>query len=230
MLTIVDLAGSERLSKSGSEGLRLNEAKTINKSISSLGNCIAALSEGNNMSHVPFRDSKLTRLLTDSLGGKSKTCMYACIGPSLLNYDETFSTLLFATRAMNVRTHATLNENIDYKLTGSSEGIIQRNLLLETHNNQLKHELDQLRSKVQSSPSPIMGDNSYIASSLLHDECKCEEKHKELISKFTHMIQYLQGEIARLNIVIANLQNDSPNVLQKLLAIPELRDQIQKYL
>jgi hypothetical protein len=207
LLTIVDLAGSERLSKSGSEGLRLNEAKTINKSISALGNCIAALAEGNNINHVPFRDSKLTRLLTDSLGGNSKTCIYACIGPALINYDESYSTLLFATRAMNVRTHAKVNENVDFKITGSSDGIIQRNLLLETHNHQLRQELDQLKNKIQFSPSPIMGENSYMANSLMHEECKCEEKQRELVAKFTHMIQYLQGEIARLNIIIANLQN-----------------------
>lgn len=232
LLTIVDLAGSERLSKSGSEGLRLNEAKTINKSISALGNCVAALAEGSNMSHVPFRDSKLTRILTDSLGGNSKTCMYACIGPTLLNYDETYSTLLFATRAMKVRTHVKINENVDFKINACTEGIIQRNLLLETHNHQLKQELDQLKNKIQFSPSPIMGDNSYIANSLMHEECRCEEKQKELVSKFTHMIQYLQGEIARLNVVIANMQNEQQGggVLARLMAIPEVREKIEKYL
>ena len=230
-LTIVDLAGSERLSKSGSEGLRLNEAKTINKSISALGNCIAALAEGNAISHVPFRDSKLTRLLTDSLGGNSLTCIYACVGPSLLNYDETYSTLLFATRAMHVRTHARVNENVDYKLSGNTEGIIQRNLLLETHNHLLTQELNQLRNKAQTSPSPIVGDNSYLASSLMHEECKCEEKQKELVSRFTHMIQYLQGEIARLNVVIANLQNHNANtILERLLEVPELKEKIERYL
>jgi hypothetical protein len=231
ILTIVDLAGSERLSKSGSEGLRLNEAKTINKSISALGNCIAALADGSNISHVPFRDSKLTRLLTESLGGNSKTCMYACVGPTLLNYDETYSTLLFATRAMKVRTHVKINENVDFKLNSGSEGIIKRNMLLETHNNQLRQELDQLKNKIQFSPSPIMGDNSYMANSLLHEECRCEEKQRELVSKFTHMIQYLQGEIARLNVVIANLQNEQQGgILAKLMAVPEVREIIEKYL
>jgi hypothetical protein len=71
-LTIVDLAGSERLSKTGSEGMRLEEAKNINKSISALGNCISALSSKKELCHVPFRDSKLTRLLTDSLGYQIK--------------------------------------------------------------------------------------------------------------------------------------------------------------
>ena len=64
ILTIVDLAGSERLSKTGSEGQRLEEAKSINKSLSALGNCVAALAHNKTRSHVPFRDSKLTRLLT----------------------------------------------------------------------------------------------------------------------------------------------------------------------
>ena len=84
LLTIVDLAGSERLSKTGSEKLRLEEAKNINKSISALGNCIQALASEGGAAHVPFRDSKLTRLLTDSLGGNSKTTICACVSPCML--------------------------------------------------------------------------------------------------------------------------------------------------
>ena len=68
LLTIVDLAGSERISKSGSNGVRLEEAKKINISVSSLGNCINALAQNQSMQHVPFRDSKLTRILTECLG------------------------------------------------------------------------------------------------------------------------------------------------------------------
>ena len=67
------------------------------------------------LNHVPFRDSKLTRLLTDSLGGNSKTTICACVGPSLENYEETYSTLLFATRAMSVRTFVKMNEKIEIK-------------------------------------------------------------------------------------------------------------------
>jgi kinesin family protein 5 len=67
-LTIVDLAGSERISKSGSNGIKLEEAKTINLSVSSLGNCINALAQNQSMQHIPFRDSKLTRILTECLG------------------------------------------------------------------------------------------------------------------------------------------------------------------
>jgi hypothetical protein len=116
LLTIVDLAGSERLSKTGSEGMRLKEAQNINKSIAALSNCISVLASDKNLNHVPFRDSKLTRLLTDSLGGNSKTTICACVGPSLENYEETYSTLLFATRAMSVRTFVKMNEKIEYKI------------------------------------------------------------------------------------------------------------------
>ena len=116
LLTIVDLAGSERLSKTGSEGMRLQEAKNINKSIAALSNCISALASEKNLSHVPFRDSKLTRLLTESLGGNCKTTICACISPSLLHYEESYSTLLFATRAMSVRTYVTMNEKVEYKI------------------------------------------------------------------------------------------------------------------
>ena len=244
LLTIVDLAGSERLSKSNSEGLRLNEAKNINKSISALGNCVAALTSEtarNSIAHVPFRDSKLTRLLTDSLGGNSKTFLYACVGPSLLNYDETYSTLLFATRAMDVKTFAKLNENIDYKMINNPpEGVTQRNILLETHNAELRQELDLLKFKLSQksrSPSPISGEMSPFTTSMLPEDCKCEETQRELVAKFTHMIQYLQAEIARLNVVIAQLQSERQEepstidaLIEKLLTVPELRDKIQRIL
>ena len=68
------------------------------------------------MNHVPFRDSKLTRLLTESLGGNSKTTICACIGPSMTNYEESYSTLLFATRAMSVRTFVMMNEKVEVKV------------------------------------------------------------------------------------------------------------------
>mmetsp|Transcript_8573 Transcript_8573/g.7908 ORF Transcript_8573/g.7908 Transcript_8573/m.7908 type:complete len:115 (+) Transcript_8573:285-629(+) len=95
--------------------MRLQEAKNINKSIAALSNCIFALASEKSLQHIPFRDSKLTRLLTESLGGNCKTSICACISPSLLHYEESYSTLLFATRAMSVRTHVIMNEKIEYK-------------------------------------------------------------------------------------------------------------------
>ncbi|KNC47190.1 kinesin motor domain-containing protein [Thecamonas trahens ATCC 50062] len=109
LLTLVDLAGSERVSKSGSDGQRLREAKRINQSLCALGNCVAALSERKPDRHIPYRNCKLTRILTDSLGGNTKTCLVATICPTVYNYEESISTCLFATRAMSVRTRARVN-------------------------------------------------------------------------------------------------------------------------
>jgi len=91
-LNLVDLAGSERQSKTGATGDRLKEATKINLSLSALGNVISALVDGKSQ-HIPYRDSKLTRLLQDSLGGNTKTVMCANCGPAGYNYDETVSTL-----------------------------------------------------------------------------------------------------------------------------------------
>uniref|UniRef100_A0A7S3GHZ0 Kinesin motor domain-containing protein n=1 Tax=Palpitomonas bilix TaxID=652834 RepID=A0A7S3GHZ0_9EUKA len=109
LLTFVDLAGSERVSRTGLDGAGLEEAKKINKSLSALGNCISALADGKT-GHVPFRDSKLTRLLSEGLSGNSRTAFVATVAPSALHYEESTSTLLFARRAMRVQTKPIVNE------------------------------------------------------------------------------------------------------------------------
>ncbi|XP_031304842.1 kinesin-like protein KIF3A isoform X3 [Camelus dromedarius] len=109
-LHLVDLAGSERQAKTGATGQRLREATKINLSLSTLGNVISALVDGKS-THVPYRNSKLTRLLQDSLGGNSKTMMCANIGPADYNYDETISTLRYANRAKNIKNKARINED-----------------------------------------------------------------------------------------------------------------------
>lgn len=109
-LNMVDLAGSERQSKTGAEGTRLKEATKINLSLSALGNVISALVDGKS-SHIPYRDSKLTRLLQDSLGGNSKTVMVATIGPASYNIDETLTTLRYANRAKNIKNKPKINED-----------------------------------------------------------------------------------------------------------------------
>lgn len=109
-LNLVDLAGSERQTKTGATGDRLKEATKINLSLSALGNVISALVDGKTK-HIPYRDSKLTRLLQDSLGGNTKCLMIACISPASSNYDETLSTLRYANRAKNISNKPTLNED-----------------------------------------------------------------------------------------------------------------------
>uniref|UniRef100_A0A8C6P118 Kinesin-like protein n=1 Tax=Nothobranchius furzeri TaxID=105023 RepID=A0A8C6P118_NOTFU len=107
-LYLVDLAGSEKVSKTGAEGAVLDEAKNINKSLSALGNVISALAEGTK-SHVPYRDSKMTRILQDSLGGNCRTTMFICCSPSSYNDVETKSTLMFGQRAKTIRNTVTVN-------------------------------------------------------------------------------------------------------------------------
>ena len=109
-LNLVDLAGSERQSKTQATGDRLKEATKINLSLSALGNVISALVDGK-AKHIPYRDSKLTRLLQDSLGGNTKTLMVAAISPADNNYDETLSTLRYANRAKNIKNKAVINED-----------------------------------------------------------------------------------------------------------------------
>jgi len=110
-LNLVDLAGSERQGKTGAEGERLKEATKINLSLSALGNVISALVEAKKGKHVPYRDSKLTRLLMDSLGGNARTVMIANFGPADYNYDETVTTLRYADRAKQIKNKPKINEN-----------------------------------------------------------------------------------------------------------------------
>lgn len=119
---LVDLAGSERANATGATGQRLKEGAHINKSLVTLGSVISALAEQNNPTnnkrvlYVPYRDSILTWLLKDSLGGNSKTIMIAAISPADCNYSETLSTLRYANRAKNIINKPTINEDPHVKL------------------------------------------------------------------------------------------------------------------
>ncbi|KAH8871452.1 Kinesin-like protein KIF21A [Schistosoma japonicum] len=108
----VDLAGSERLKRTGATGDRAKEGISINRGLLALGNVISALGDkAKRGCHVPYRDSKLTRLLQDSLGGNSRTIMIACISPSDCDFLETLNTLKYANRARNIRNRVTMNQD-----------------------------------------------------------------------------------------------------------------------
>lgn len=108
-LSIIDLAGSERASVTKNRGERLTEGANINKSLLALGSCINALCDRRQRAHVPYRNSKLTRLLKFSLGGNCKTVMIVCVSPSSAHFDETQNTLRYANRAKNIQTKVTRN-------------------------------------------------------------------------------------------------------------------------
>ena len=109
-LNLVDLAGSERQSKTHATGERLKEAKKINLSLSALSNVISALVDGKSK-HIPYRTSKLTRLLQDSLGGNTKTVMIAALSPADYNWEETMTTLRYASRAKSIENKPKINED-----------------------------------------------------------------------------------------------------------------------
>ena len=109
-LYLVDLAGSEKVSKTGAEGAVLEEAKNINKSLSALANVISALADAK--PYVPYRDSKLTRILQESLGGNARTTIIICASPASYNESETKSTLLFGQRAKTVKNVVCINEEL----------------------------------------------------------------------------------------------------------------------
>lgn len=108
-LYLVDLAGSEKIAKTGAQGQTLEEAKNINKSLTTLGKVIVALTDKKS-THVPYRESKLTRILSESLGGNSKTCLIITCSPHPFNDQETLSTLRFGARARNIKNAPKVNK------------------------------------------------------------------------------------------------------------------------
>eukprot|EP00578_Thalassiosira_sp_NH16_P001528 CAMPEP_0181141098 /NCGR_PEP_ID=MMETSP1071-20121207/35646_1 /TAXON_ID=35127 /ORGANISM="Thalassiosira sp., Strain NH16" /LENGTH=1449 /DNA_ID=CAMNT_0023228073 /DNA_START=59 /DNA_END=4408 /DNA_ORIENTATION=+ len=150
-LTLVDLAGSERIKRTGAEGARMKEGININKGLFVLGQVVSALSEhgqrihaggSNHHAHIPYRDSKLTRLLQDSLGGNSRTVMIACISPAESNIEESINTLRYAERTRNIKNSAVRN-------VVSSGGLSAREAAaLRRENQQLKLELARMESKM----------------------------------------------------------------------------------
>ena len=162
-LNLVDLAGSERLSITGATGKRLEECKKINQSLSALGNVIAALTDLKPRTHIPYRDSKLTRLLEDSLGGNCKTTMMAMISPSYMCFSESLSSLKFANRAKNIKNNAKINEDVD-----------QRALLRK-----YEAELKTLRRELEEKSKNVM--NKEMLYKLEEDKRKAEEDKAAVI-------------------------------------------------
>ncbi|MCJ1241996.1 kinesin-like protein Klp8 [Varicellaria rhodocarpa] len=158
-ISLVDLAGSERATSTGATGARLKEGAEINRSLSTLGRVIAALADlssgkKKNQSLVPYRDSVLTWLLKDSLGGNSLTAMIAAISPADINFEETLSTLRYADSAKRIKNHAVVNEDPNARMI-----------------RELKEELAQLRSKLgNGATSGGIAEEQYAADTPLEKQ------------------------------------------------------------
>ncbi|KAJ4755936.1 Kinesin-like protein [Rhynchospora pubera] len=161
VLNLVDLAGSERIAKTGAEGVRLKEGKHINKSLMVLGNVINKLSEGGKQrGHIPYRDSKLTRILQPALGGNAKTSIICTVAPEDVHVEETRGTLQFASRAKRITNCVQVNEiltdaallkrqkleieELRKKLMGSHSEVLEQ-VLLKQRNDMHKSELERDR-------------------------------------------------------------------------------------
>jgi len=174
---LVDLAGSERAKRTGADGLRLKEGIHINKGLLALGNVISALGDEKKRKEgafVPYRDSKLTRLLQDSLGGNSKTVMIACISPADINAEETINTLKYANRARNIQNKAVVNRDpatAEMQKLRSQLEQLQTELLFSRSGSAALEELQLLQKKV----SLLELKNSELNNELKERELSCEQ-------------------------------------------------------
>lgn len=212
----VDLAGSERQKSTSASGMRLKEAGNINKSLSTLGIVINCLSEGKRC-HIPYRDSKLSFLLKDSLGGNSKTCMIANISPAGTSFHETLSTLKFAQRAKMIKNKAKVNQ-FD---TGTTEGLQKEITRLRGELAESKTLIrtleDGQRTLLKNSPShlEIANESGEIDSKLLiqqlletnRNHLEVEVLLRESINVIAETEKHLQQEIERSDSFIGMFDN-----------------------
>ncbi|XP_045905446.1 kinesin-like protein KIF1A isoform X8 [Micropterus dolomieu] len=206
-ISLVDLAGSERADSTGAKGTRLKEGANINKSLTTLGKVISALAEvdsGSNKnkkkkkveSHIPYRDSVLTWLLRENLGGNSRTAMVAALSPADINYDETLSTLRYADRAKQIRCNAVINEDPNNRLVRELKEEVSR-LKDLLYAQGLGDIIEMTNAMTGMSPSPSLSALSSRAGSIasLHDRIMFSPGSEEAIER----LKETEKIIAELN-------------------------------
>uniref|UniRef100_A0A8B9JKE8 plus-end-directed kinesin ATPase n=1 Tax=Astyanax mexicanus TaxID=7994 RepID=A0A8B9JKE8_ASTMX len=203
-ISLVDLAGSERADSTGAKGTRLKEGANINKSLTTLGKVISALAEVNKKkkkaeSFIPYRDSVLTWLLRENLGGNSRTAMVAALSPADINYDETLSTLRYADRAKQIRCNAVINEDPNNRLVRElKEEVARLKDLLYAQG--LGDIIEMTNAMTGMSPSPSLSALSALSSragsiSSLHDRIMFSPGSEEAIER----LKETEKIIAELN-------------------------------
>uniref|UniRef100_A0ABM5FB14 Kinesin-like protein KIF13B isoform X2 n=1 Tax=Pogona vitticeps TaxID=103695 RepID=A0ABM5FB14_9SAUR len=219
-LSLVDLAGSERATKTGAAGDRLKEGSNINKSLTTLGLVISALADQaagkNKNKFVPYRDSVLTWLLKDSLGGNSKTAMVATVSPAADNYDETLSTLRYADRAKNIVNHAVVNEDPNARII-----------------RELREEVEKLKeqlTKAEAMKSPELKERLEESEKLIQEMTVTWE---EKLRKTEEIAQERQKQLESLGISLQSSGikvGDNKCFLVNLNADPALNELLVYYL
>ncbi|CAH2047327.1 unnamed protein product [Thlaspi arvense] len=196
VLNLVDLAGSERIAKTGAGGVRLTEGKYINKSLMILGNVINKLSESaKQRAHIPYRDSKLTRILQPALGGNAKTCIICTIAPEEYHIEESKGTLQFASRAKRITNCAQVNEIL------TDAALLKRQKL----------EIEELRMKLQGSHAEVLEQEILkLSNQMLKYELECErlktqlEEERRKQKEQEQCIKEQQLKIENLNNLVTN--------------------------
>ncbi|XP_054255758.1 kinesin-like protein KIF21A [Indicator indicator] len=232
----VDLAGSERLKRTGATGERAKEGISINCGLLALGNVISALGDkSKKATHVPYRDSKLTRLLQDSLGGNSQTLMIACVSPSDRDFMETLNTLKYANRARNIKNKVMVNQDrasqqinalrseitrlqmelMEYK-TGKriidEEGVesindmFHENAMLQTENNNLRVRIKAMQETIDTLRARITQLMSDQANQVLARAGEGNEEISNMIHNYIKEIEDLRAKLLESEAVNENLR------------------------
>ncbi|VDO40745.1 unnamed protein product [Haemonchus placei] len=192
-LHLVDLAGSERLKKTQAEGTRKMEGIRINEGLLALGNVISALSESAGNRHIPYRDSKITRLLQDSLGGNSYTVMIACVSPADSNAEETLSTLRYADRAKKIKNKPVVN------IDAGQQKIIELKEKVAT----LERELAEARMGFAPCGEISSFEIEQLKSSLAEKDALLKYAHEKAAeSKLCNQLQHLEDDRERLKSLV----------------------------
>ncbi|KAM0948242.1 putative plus-end-directed kinesin ATPase [Dioscorea sansibarensis] len=249
-LNLVDLAGSENISKSGVREVRAREAGEMNKSLLTLGRVITALVE--HSGHVPYRDSKLTRLLRDSLGGKSKTCIIATISPSVLCLEETLSTLDYAYRAKSIRNKPEANRKVsksvllkdlyleiermkqDVRAAREKNGVYippERFAQDEAERKVMSEKIEQMESNVDLLRKALKFQELYQAEQERNLDMESEiQKCKESSEENKKALQDLQGVYNMTNLMLKEKEFIISNLLQSESAILQRAKQMHSNL
>jgi hypothetical protein len=232
-LYLVDLAGSERAKKTMATGDVFAEGVSINKGLLALGNVIVALSTqnkensaggtgaadaSNKKNHVPYRDSKITRLLKDSLGGNGKTVMLACVSPADVNFEETLNTLRFASRASTIVNSASVNVD---ESEVSSDDLMKELNYLRTENKSLRSNLEALKSASSSCDDGMSAQLSYTA------RMSCERVKSTLLT-INDMVTTQKSLLVRC--LEEDIELSEDDVLNMFRSISAAKSIVQNYL
>ncbi len=202
-LNLGDLAGSEKVGKTGATGTTLDEAKKINQSLSALGNCINALTKDGDRGHVPYRDSKLTFILRESLGGNTKTTLIVACSPHVFNVEETVSTLRFAQRAKNITNSVSVNQK---------RSVEELELIVKA----LTEEIGVLKKKLGMPPGAGR-DAVALTSTVMAEGMKSNDEQAEQLLVLQYELSAVRKEVADLKQELSNskIQQDAFEAAQR---------------